>query len=61
MHMKEAWILEFWSNNNGECAVEKWLDSLTDDQLKSISKELKLLELCGNSLKLPHSRSLKRG
>jgi len=38
-------------------AVEDWLDSLTERQLKSVVKELKLLELCGNTLKLPHSHS----
>lgn len=41
--------------------VEKELDSLTNEQLKSIAKEIKLLELCGNSLKLPHSKALGNG
>jgi len=42
-------------------AVENWLDALQKDQLKSISKEIVLLECCGNKLRLPHSRSLCGG
>jgi putative addiction module killer protein len=41
--------------------VEKWLDSLTKLQLKSLAKEIKLLELCGQDLRLPHSRVLGAG
>ncbi len=41
--------------------VEDWLDNLSHDQLKAIAKEIRLLELCGNQLKLPHSRSLGAG
>ena len=55
------WKIEYWCNDRDESAVEEWLDSLTDEQLKSVAKEMKLLELCGNLLKLPHSRSLKKG
>tara|TARA_R110002167_G_scaffold355156_1_gene569403 strand:- start:4194 stop:4511 length:318 start_codon:yes stop_codon:yes gene_type:complete len=42
-------------------SVESWLDSLSKQQLKSIAKELRLLELCGNDLRLPHSKSLGQG
>ena len=42
-------------------AVEKWLDGLTKEQLGFLAKEIRLLELCGNSLRLPHSRSLGDG
>lgn len=42
-------------------SVEEWLDKLTKQQLKSLAKEIRLLELCGNQLKLPHSRSLGSG
>ena len=38
--------------------VEAWLDGLTKEQFKSIVKELRLLECCGNKLRLPHSKSL---
>src|SRR3989338_5132985 len=38
--------------------VQNWLDELDTQQLKSVAKELRLLELCGNTLKLPHSRAL---
>ncbi|MFA6526822.1 MAG: type II toxin-antitoxin system RelE/ParE family toxin [Candidatus Babeliales bacterium] len=55
------WTIEYWTDASGKKSVEKWLDDLTNDQLKSVAKELKLLELCGNELKLPHSRSLGKG
>lgn len=58
---KSKWMVEYWCNDKGESTVEKWLDSLTDGQLKSVAKEMKLLALSGNFLKLPHSRSLKKG
>lgn len=49
------WKLKYHSD------VESWLDELTTNQFKSIAKELKLLEYCGNTLRLPHSRSLGQG
>lgn len=55
------WNIEYWCDNSNKSPVEKWLDSLTKEQLKSVAKELKLLELCGNKLKLPHSKSLSTG
>ena len=50
-----AWKIEYLDS------VESWLDSLSKPQLKSIAKELRLIELCGNKLKLPHSKSLGCG
>ncbi|MEM1243541.1 MAG: type II toxin-antitoxin system RelE/ParE family toxin [Pseudomonadota bacterium] len=41
--------------------IEQWLDNLTKKQLKYVAKELKLLEMAGHTLKLPHSRSLGSG
>jgi len=41
--------------------VSRWLDRLDKLQLKSIAKEIKLLEICGNQLKLPHSKALGNG
>lgn len=41
--------------------VTTWLDKLTEQQLKSVAKELRLLELSGNDLRLPHSRPLGGG
>lgn len=42
-------------------SVESWLSSLSKPQLKSVAKELRLLELMGNGLRLPHSKSLGQG
>lgn len=58
MKMK-SWNLIYY--NQGNSSVKKWLDSLTDEQLKSVAKELLLLEKCGNTLRLPHSKSLGKG
>ena len=55
------WTVEYYVDALGKRSVEKWFDSLTKEQFKSVAKELKLLELCGNDLKLPHSRSLGKG
>ena len=37
-------------------SVTDWLDSLTDEQLESLARLMKLLKLCGNKLKMPHSK-----
>lgn len=58
---QSKWTIQYWGDDSGESSVEEWLDLLTDEQFKSVAKEMKLLELCGNLLKLPHSRSLKKG
>ena len=42
-------------------SVEVWLGILSKRQLKSVAKELKLLEICGNKLRLPHSKALGAG
>ncbi len=41
--------------------VEEWLNDLTLQQLKSVAKEMRLLELSGHELRLPHSKSLGQG
>ena len=55
------WQIEYWDAGRGKNPIEKWLDKLTKDQLKSIAKEIKMLEEVGNELKLPHSRALGKG
>ena len=52
------WQIQFWSESKGKNPIEKWLDSLTEEQLRSVAKELRMLEKSGNNLKLPHSRAL---
>lgn len=55
------WKVDYWCDDSGNSTIEKWFDELTDQQFKSVAKEMKLLELCGNSLRLPHSRCLTQG
>ena len=58
--MKE-WKIEYWSGNLPKNSVLNWLKDLSDAQFKSVTKELELLKLFGNNLKMPHSKSLSKG
>jgi len=55
------WKIEYCATCNQGKSVEETLDELTDEQFKSVAKEIKLLEACGNTLRLPHSKSLGKG
>ncbi len=55
------WQIEYWDTGRGKNPIEKWLDKLTKEQLKSVAKEIAMLEEVGNELKLPHSRALGKG
>lgn len=59
--MHKNWIVQYWSESSQLSCVEKWLDQKNPQQFKSIAKELKLLERCGNQLRLPHSKALGEG
>jgi putative addiction module killer protein len=61
MEDTKKWIVEYWVDESGKRSVERWLLKLTREQFKSVAKELKLLEFCGNDLKLPHSKPLGKG
>lgn len=55
------WKIDYWSEKGKKSPVEKWLDSLTVDQLKAVTKGVKLLEMLGNELRMPHSFPLGEG
>lgn len=55
------WKIEYWDTGRGKNPIEKWFDKLTKEQLKSVAKEIIMLEEVGNELKLPHSRALGKG
>ncbi len=57
----KRWQIEYWDPKRGKNPIEKWLDKLTREQVKSVSKEITLLEDAGNELKLPHSKALGKG
>jgi putative addiction module killer protein len=57
----KRWIIRYYANENGKSPIEKWIHKLTEEQAISVTKELRLLELLGNELQLPHSRSLSKG
>lgn len=53
--MSFSWKIECWPENND---VERWLKKLSKEQFQSVSKEMTMLELAGNELKMPHSKAL---
>lgn len=53
--MNFNWKIECWPENND---VEYWLKKLTKEEFKAVSKELTMLEMAGNQLKMPHSKAL---
>lgn len=57
----KKWHIEYWVNENGNSPIEKWVKKLTEQQSEVIAKQLRFLEYLGNELRLPHSRSLKKG
>lgn len=59
--MDKVWAMQYWGESDSQPYVEKWLDERTPQQLKAIAKEVKLLERCGNILRLPHSKALGEG
>jgi hypothetical protein len=57
----KAWSIKYWPDTSKKNNIEYWLDQLTKEELKTITELIKLLELCGNTLKMPHSKPLKKG
>jgi putative addiction module killer protein len=57
----KKWDIHYWAAGRGKSSVEKWLDGLTKEQLKSVAKEIKILQIAGNELKMPHSKALGGG
>lgn len=57
----KIWKIDYWDNDRGKSSIEKWLDKLPKEQLKNVTKVLRILEKMGNELKLPHSRPLGDG
>jgi putative addiction module killer protein len=55
------WSIVYWVGESGDLPMEVWFETLTKEQLKSVAKELLLLEHCGSELRLPHSRALGKG
>lgn len=59
--MIKTWIIEYWHEFNSKNSVEYWLNQLDEQQLECVTEEIDLLKLYGNSLKMPHSKPLKKG
>ncbi|GJM07157.1 MAG: hypothetical protein DHS20C10_08910 [marine bacterium B5-7] len=58
---KDKFVSGYWCVEYVDTTLEAWLDSLQAIAFKSLAKEIKLLQFCGNALRLPHSRSLGAG
>jgi putative addiction module killer protein len=57
----KKWFIRYWTESLRKSSIEQWLNELTKEQLKSVAKELKMLALAGNELKMPHSKALGKG
>ena len=55
------WKIEYWSEGANKSPVQKWLDKLDKIQFRFVIKELDMLILSGNELRLPHSKALGKG
>jgi hypothetical protein len=55
--MADEWVVKYWPPD-GKNDVERWFGKLTKEQQKSVTKIFLMLKISGNTLKLPHSRSL---
>jgi putative addiction module killer protein len=55
------WLVKYWDEGKSKGSIEKWIDGLTKEQFKSISRILKLLGRVGNELRFPHSKPLGEG
>lgn len=53
----KIWHIKYWQDGSKN-SVEKWVLDLLHEQLKSVTKEIDLLKMNGNRLKLPHSKPL---
>ncbi len=53
--------VRYWDDGAGKKSFEKWLDKLPPEHFRAVAKELAVLELVGNNLKMPHSKSLGDG
>lgn len=57
----KTWVLEYRGNKKQKDSVERWLDSLEQQELNSVTKEVRMLQLLGNELTMPHSKALGKG
>ena len=55
------WKIEYWSEGINISPIEKWLNKLDKIQFRFVTKELDILILSGNELRLPHSKALGKG
>lgn len=55
----KKWAVDYWSD--GKKSVEDWFEELDQEHLRSITKEIKMLEEIGNELRMPHSKALGEG
>lgn len=56
-----AWHIRYWIDKSGKNLFAEWLLSLSEKETKNINKKIEMLELYGNTLKMPHSKALGQG
>lgn len=57
----KKWKIKYHTQFGSSLSLENWFESRNHVQIKSIAKEMALLERCGNTLRLPHSKALGKG
>ncbi len=55
------WSIKYCDDTAAKKSIEDWFDDLSSEQLKSVAKELTMLELRGNALRMPQSKPLGEG
>jgi putative addiction module killer protein len=60
--MRQTWELVFWTESEEKRGpVWEWLQGLPRAQKDTVVRKLSILELCGNTLRMPTSRALGAG
>lgn len=55
------WAIKYCDDKAAKKSIEDWFDALSPEQFKSVAKELTMLGLMGNALRMPHSKPLGEG
>lgn len=55
----KKWIVDYWGDDKN--SVEDWFQELEQEHLRSVTKEISMLEEVGNELRMPHSKALGEG
>lgn len=55
------WVIEYWYEKIDKSPVYEWINDLEIEKFEAVARELAVLEIYGNQLKMPHSKALGAG